>query len=134
MSNIRSQFGIKTLTIAVALLAAACSEQVPTDVDLAASTSPVASFAQVDLGPCDSLAVPAGFTLKARTYAQGVQIYLWNGSSWVFDAPEAVLTADAGGNGVVGTHYRGPTWESNSGSKVVAGVAKRCTPDANSIP
>lgn len=86
-----------------------------------------------DLGACSDLAV-AGSQLAYRVYAQGVQIYRWNGTSWIFVAPSAVLSADAEGKGVVGTHYAGPTWESASGSKVVASVVKRCTPDAASIP
>ncbi len=67
-------------------------------------------------------------------YAEGVQIYRWNGTSWIFVAPEALLFADADGNGVVGIHYGGPTWESNSGSKVVGMVLERCTPDPDAIP
>jgi hypothetical protein len=34
----------------------------------------------------------------------------------------------------VGTHFAGPTWESNSGSKVVGQRLAACTPDPNSIP
>jgi hypothetical protein len=134
MSKIRAQYHVKFLTVFAAFAMAACSEQVPTDLDVAATTSPSVIESQIDLGPCDSLAVPPGHTLAARLYAQGVQIYRWNGSSWVFDAPDAVLTADADGNGVVGTHFRGPTWQSSSGSAVVGAVAKRCVPDPNSIP
>ena len=52
-------------------------------------------------------------------YAEGVQIYRWNGTSWVFVAPEADLFANPGGTGLIGIHYAGPTWESLSGSKVV---------------
>jgi hypothetical protein len=39
-----------------------------------------------------------------HVYAEGVQIYRWNGTSWVFVAPEAVLFADTGGHGAVGFH------------------------------
>ena len=39
-----------------------------------------------------------------------------------------------GDNGIVGIHYAGPTWESNSGSKVVGTVLERCTPDPDAIP
>ena len=47
----------------------------------------------------------------------------------------ANLYADSGFRGQVGTHYAGPTWESNSGSKVVARrvVNTGCTPDAKAI-
>jgi hypothetical protein len=80
-----------------------------------------------------ALEVPAGNKVHFHTYAEGVQIYSWNGSSWVFQAPEAVLF-DADDN-IVGVHYAGPTWESNSGSKVVgARVSSAASPNANSIP
>jgi hypothetical protein len=89
-----------------------------------------------DLGECQDLHVPAGNKVAFHTYAAGVQIYRWNGASWSFVAPEALLFADAGGNGLVGIHYGGPTWESVSGSKVVGDGpnAKRCTPDPDAIP
>ena len=35
---------------------------------------------------------------------------------------------------MVGTHYVGPTWESNSGSYVVGSVMERATPDPSAIP
>ena len=70
----------------------------------------------------------------SRVYATGVQIYRWSGTSWTFVAPQATLSANAGGSSTVGTHYAGPTWESVSGSKVVGAVAQRCTPVASAIP
>jgi hypothetical protein len=82
-----------------------------------------------------AIQVPDGNKVHFHVYAEGVQIYSWNGSSWVFQAPEALLFADAGGNGAVGIHYAGPTWESISGSKVVgARIAAAPSPNANSIP
>jgi Protein of unknown function (DUF3455) len=87
-----------------------------------------------DLGDCQDLQVPAGNKVAYHVYAEGVQIYRWSGTSWNFVAPEAELFADAGEDGVVGTHYAGPTWESNSGSKVVGTVLERCTPDPSAIP
>jgi hypothetical protein len=87
-----------------------------------------------DLGDCQDLQVPAGNKVVFHAFAEGVQIYRWDGSSWIFVAPEAVLFADAGGDGVVGIHYAGPTWESVGGSKVVGMVLERCTPDPDAIP
>ena len=87
-----------------------------------------------DLGDCQNLQVEAGNKVSFHVYAEGVQIYRWNGTSWSFVAPDALLFADVGGNGLVGTHYAGPTWESLSGSKVVGTVIDRCTPDASAIP
>jgi hypothetical protein len=70
-----------------------------------------------------------------HAYAVGVQIYKWDGTSWVFQAPEAVLFADAGTHGEIGIHYGGPTWESESGSKVLgAAIANAPSPNANSVP
>ena len=88
----------------------------------------------VDLGTCTNLRAPAGATLISHVYAAGDQIYRWNGTSWVFVAPSAILSADAGGHSTVGTHYAGPTWESNSGSKVVGTVLDRCTVSTAAIP
>jgi len=87
-----------------------------------------------DLGDCGDLAVPAGHKVTFYAYAEGVQIYGWNGMAWVFQGPEAVLYAGAEDDDVVGTHYAGPTWESNSGSSVVGAVVERCTPNPDAIP
>jgi hypothetical protein len=86
------------------------------------------------LGSCSNLTVPAGNKLFFRVFAEGVQIYRWNGTSWAFVAPEAVLSANPGGTGVVGLHYAGPTWESVSGSKVIGVVDDRCPVGASDIP
>jgi hypothetical protein len=64
----------------------------------------------------------------------GVQIYRWNGASWDFVEPVARLYASANYHGEVGIHYAGPTWESNSGSKVVATRLEGCSPDPTAIP
>ena len=87
-----------------------------------------------DLGDCRNLQAPAGNKVAFHLYAEGVQIYRWDGASWIFVAPEAALFPGSGGAGVVGIHYAGPTWESASGSKVVGTVLQRCTPDPDAIP
>lgn len=85
---------------------------------------------------CGSLVVPEGNNVAYRVYALGVQIYRWNGTAWAFVGPSANLYAEEGFHGKVGTHYVGPTWESNSGAFVVADptTAIPCTPDATAIP
>lgn len=85
---------------------------------------------------CGSIEVGAGHKVASHAYALGVQVYRWNGAAWAFVEPVANLYADRGFHGRVGTHYAGPTWESNSGSKVVARrVANTgCAPDAHAIP
>ena len=87
-----------------------------------------------DLTGCEQLAAPAGSVLVLHAYGVGVQIYRWNGTSWGFVAPSATLYADANNQGVVATHFGGPTWQSNSGGTVVGTVANRCPVDPASIP
>ena len=86
---------------------------------------------------CGSIVVEEGQKLALHVYARGVQIYKWNATTqaWDFDAPRASLFAEENYFGEVGTHYRGPSWESKSGGRV---MAKRvpgtgCTPDASAI-
>lgn len=88
---------------------------------------------QPDLGNCGNLTPPAGSTLAFHVFARGVQIYRWTGTSWLLYGPDAVLSADAEGASTVGTHYVGPTWETNSGSKAVGTVIDRCTADPNAV-
>ena len=85
---------------------------------------------------CEQLAPPAGNVVAYQVYAVGVQIYRWNGAAWAFVGPEAGLFADVNYRGLVGSHYGGPTWETNSGSLVVssATTAIPCTPDPTAIP
>jgi hypothetical protein len=87
-----------------------------------------------------ALQVPSGNKVSFRGYAVGVQIYVATPSPtdatqfvWTFRAPEAVLFADGGGNGEIAIHYAGPTWESESGSKVI-GRTLTNAPAASTIP
>ena len=86
---------------------------------------------------CDTIQVEAGNKVSSHAYALGVQVYRWDGAMpWTFVGPVANLYADAGYRGQVGTHYGGPTWESNSGSEVEARrvLGTGCSPDENAIP
>ena len=82
---------------------------------------------------CGSIAVGEGHKLALHVYARGVQIYKWNATTqkWDFDAPRASLFAEENFFGEVGSHYRGPTWESKSGSKELAQrvTGTGCAPD-----
>ena len=116
-------------------LMAACAQDTPASPKLQRlAPGAVSESQEPDLGACQKLDVPEGSRLAFHAYARGVQIYRWSGTSWVFVAPSADLFEDEGGNGKVGTHYAGPTWESNSGSKVVAAVIDRCAAEPNAIP
>jgi hypothetical protein len=123
--------------LAGAALLSACVDNAPVGPNrgLAFWAQGSASESRIaDLSACPDLKAPANTKLAFHVYAQGVQIYRWTGASWSFVGPSAVLSADADGKSTVGTHYAGPTWESNSGGTVVGAVQKRCTPDAGSIP
>jgi len=106
---------------------------------LALATIPVARAGDDNRAPelpsplCDSVQVPPGHKVAFHTYALGVQIYRWNGASWAFVAPEANLYASHNFRGKVGTHYAGPTWESNSGSNVVGRRLAGCSVDPTAI-
>ena len=82
---------------------------------------------------CDEVGVSEGNEVFFHVYARGLQIYRWDGTAWVV-TPSATLYADAGFNAQVGTHYAGPTWESNSGSFVKATRMAGCAPDVTAIP
>ena len=86
------------------------------------------------VGECAKLRVEAGNKVIAHGFAIGVQTYRWDGTAWIFVAPTAVLYEDEDLHGEFATHFVGPTWESNSGSFVVAAADKSCTPDPDSIP
>jgi len=87
-----------------------------------------------DLSDLPKLQVPRGNKVSFHAYAVGVQIYSWNGTAWVFLKPEAVLYSTDHGCGIVGIHYAGPTWESNSGSYVVGTVLEKAIVDPTAIP
>jgi hypothetical protein len=79
------------------------------------------------------IAVPEGHKVHFHGYALGFQIYTWNGVSWGASVPDAILLDDDGN--MVATHYAGPTWKSNSGSRVVGVVVPpRVTVDPDAIP
>jgi hypothetical protein len=86
------------------------------------------------VGECQKLRAPAGNKVAFHAFGVGVQIYRWSGTSWVFVAPDAALFANAGDDGQIGIHFGGPTWQSNSGSQVVAKKIRECTPDPSAIP
>jgi hypothetical protein len=126
---------IRNAIVTTAFLTA-CADTTPVGPDRSqASQPPVTANAwSADLASCQDLKAREGSVLIFHAFAKGVQTYHWNGASWVFDGPTATLYSDAEGKAVVGTHYAGPWWESNSGSKVKGAVDKKCVVDANSIP
>lgn len=83
---------------------------------------------------CAELEPDANESVAFKVYAEGFQVYSWDGSSWVLTGPDAVLYASSNYRGKVGTHYGGPTWESNSGSYVKGANPVRCSPDPDSVP
>lgn len=82
---------------------------------------------------CEHLEADANERVAFKVYAEGFQVYSWNGTTWTLDGPDATLYSGSNLRGKVGTHYAGPTWESNSGSYVKGTNPLRCTPDPDSI-
>ena len=102
--------------------------------------APAAAMLANDNGPelpagCSSIAVEEGNKLGFHVYAKGVQIYKWNGTSWAFVAPDAILYAEENYFGEVGDHGMGPHWTSKSGSRVKASRVPNtgCRPDPTAI-
>ena len=126
---------------AAAVPLAACGDESPLAPDALAVSAAVAEVpaavsagALPDLGACQDLRPEAGSKLAYHVYAEGVQIYRWDGGAWVFVGPSATLYADAAGKAKVGTHYAGPTWVSVSADTVVGALAKKCPVDPADIP
>lgn len=79
------------------------------------------------------IAVPVGNKVHFHGFGVGFQIYTWNGSNWGAAVPDALLF-DEDGN-IVAVHSAGPSWESNSGSRVVGALPPlSAIVDTNSIP
>src|SRR5262245_22329106 len=53
----------------------------------------------------DRMQVPQGNKVAFRLYARGIQIYRWNGTSWGFVEPVAMLFIDPNYNVKAGIHY-----------------------------
>ena len=135
MNVLRLPWLRRALAMALLPLAACDSGSVAgPDNSVALAAAPRSAARAPDLGACDSLGAPEGSVLAFRAYAEGVQVYRYTGSGWAFDGPVATLYADAEGHGVVGTHFGGPTWKTNSGGFIVAEVSKRCNVAPNDIP
>lgn len=122
---------IITCLVSATLFFTACHEDVMgTQAPITSRTTPPEVPAILEVGE--------GFEVSFHTYAEGFQVYVCRETSpgvyeWVFKEPIATLYSDAGFNGVVGTHYAGPTWESNSGSTVVAARLAGVTVDPTAI-
>ena len=84
------------------------------------------------------LEVGEGYEVSFHAYATGFQVYINTQTApgvynWVLKEPIATLYSTPAYNGIVGTHYVGPTWESNSGSTVVGTRLEGVTVDPNAI-
>jgi FtsP/CotA-like multicopper oxidase with cupredoxin domain len=127
----------RSLVVVTAVLSSACANDASVTAATARGVLPVADVSDgnrlPDLTACRQLAAPEGSILVLHAFGIGFQIYHWNGTTWGAATPSAGIFADAAGNGQVATHFAGPSWQSNSGSKVVGTVINRCTPDAASI-
>ncbi len=80
----------------------------------------------------DNLKPPASAKMILEAHATGDQIYACDGSNWVLSRPDAKLFDETGKQ--IGTHFAGPTWELNDGSRVIGKAVANATPDPDSIP
>jgi hypothetical protein len=83
-----------------------------------------------------TVAPPPGATQLLDAQAQGVQVYTCepsaNGYHWAFTAPDAWLFDPTGRQ--IGTHFAGPTWQLQDGSKIVGAVqAQAASPEPNAV-
>jgi hypothetical protein len=104
-----------------------------------AAALPVAQAAQAKPSPPPvptKIQVPAGNKVFLKRHAVGVQIYTCTstatGYSWGSSVPRADLYNKHGD--LRGTHYAGPTWDDQDGSKVVASRVDGLTVDPTAIP
>ena len=137
--NSRSSLSVVSFAalVVLGLFGAGCNDAAPVDPSTVMTEAP--ALAKRNPSVPAALAVPAGNRVSEHYYARGVQIYqcvqTTDGYTWSFVAPEATLYANECYRGVQGTHYAGPTWESNSGSMVVGSVLARSdSPDPNAVP
>jgi hypothetical protein len=136
----RRWLGQSLVLAAAASPLAGCGEESPlgptppSAPPVAAPAATGSAHAGPELGACGDLRPPAGSKFLYHVYAEGFQIYRWDGGSWIFVGPSATLFADAGGKATVGTHYSGPTWQSLSGGAVIGAVSQRCPVDPADIP
>jgi hypothetical protein len=134
--NLSSCFTRVAFPFAVAVSLAGCFAQAGDDAPVGVASQ--AAHGQDDCPDVVPTALtPAGDqTLEYSYLGVGVQIYTCTanatGAAWVFTAPQADLIDDQGHH--KGTHFAGPTWESNDGSKVVAAKVAAVTVDATAIP
>jgi hypothetical protein len=149
-STMTSPFRHSLAALAAVALFTACADRTPAGPDtrsagpasatlLTPAEAQAAAFGPApDLGSCQSnLQLPEGSKVSFHVFGKGVQIYRWDGTAWRFVNPAADLFADAGGIGLVGTHFGtpgGPAWKTLSGSEVVGTVTGRCTPNPDAIP
>ncbi|TFE70589.1 DUF3455 domain-containing protein [Methylacidiphilum caldifontis] len=86
------------------------------------------------------LTIPSHSLLLWVAQAEGVQIYVSkpkkgekNSFEWTFKSPKATLLSKSGKK--IGSHYSGPTWQANDGSKITASTPPESKwEQKNSIP
>jgi hypothetical protein len=134
-----------------ALVIVSCSKEEKNELQTQSAAQTVASAADAKTvyTSCGSipadLNVPEGNKLLLQAYATGVQIYQVrrnpvdpNVFEWVNVAPAATLYAKPDFTNLLGTHYKGPSWEFTKGvfkdEKVVAAKQKGVNVDATAVP
>ena len=127
-----SVLAVMTLLVSATFFITSCGQE-----DYFGASAPITTRSTPPDVPA-ILEVGEGYEVSFHTYAKGFQVYVSTETApgvynWVLKEPIATLYSNPGFTGVVGTHYVGPTWESNSGSKVVATRLEGVTVDPNAI-
>jgi hypothetical protein len=122
----------KTIALTALILSACTTTTEPQIGENVSAVNPVSMCPSPMPANTANLAPPAGQELKAAYAATGYQIYQCNGTAWAFQYPSANLL-DQNGR-VVGTHFKGPTWEFQDGSRVVGMKLQAATVDKTAIP
>jgi len=123
------------IVLGLSLSLGACAAAPTASEDVTASEAALST----DVCPANvpaALTPAADQTIKASLLGVGVQIYICNatatGFAWTFVAPQANLLDDC--DKLVGTHFIGPTWQSNDGSSVAAAKVAGASVDASAVP
>jgi hypothetical protein len=86
--------------------------------------------------PGSSIDIPPGASVLLTARGDGVQLYTCtvaaNGAKWVLEGPDAKLLNAKGKQ--IGTHFKGPVWQLNDGSRVVGEpIASQPSPDPGAV-
>jgi hypothetical protein len=134
-TQVLAVFSLFGLSASLGGCAAAGAEPEPETLGQSSAALDVAEICPA--GVPATLLPSANETIKSKVNALGVQTYLCSSNPagafvWTFVAPQANLYNDEGK--LIGTHFIGPTWQSNDGSSVVGKKVAAYSADPSAVP